>query len=184
MSNSSYFSKMIVEAAVQTNSRYFEAGTYLVEIDHCKFFLNRKRQMRAAVECTVVESNNITCPQTTQLTWVVALDNDSGPSTLKTFMVNLMGCKPNEITDEVVSSIFVEEGSDTAGQSIATGLHAIVNAHEKPTQAGGTYTKLLWKRFDMDSETRPDFKAMPQVGGQDSTQETAIDVSDNIPFSS
>ena len=183
--SSSYFSKMIVEAAIQTNARYFEGGTYLVEIDHCKFFLNRKRQMRAAVECTVVDSNNSACPETTQLTWVVSLDNDSGPSTLKTFMVDLMGCRPNEITDEVVNSIFIEEGSDNATPSIASGLHAIVNAHEKPTQSGGKYTKLAWKRFDPKTNTRPNFKAM--VDTSSATQSTSptesnVEVSDGIPF--
>ncbi len=184
MSNTSYFASLIANAPVQTSSRYFEAGTYLVEVDHCKFFLNRKRQMRAAVEVTVLESNNVTCPETTQLTWIVALDSDSGPSTLKTFMVNLMGCRATEITDEVVNKIFIDQESDSTDASIATGLQCIVNAHEKPTQSGGTFTRVLWKRFDSEKDTRPDFRAMTQVGAQPTieNEEVTAEVSDNIPF--
>ena len=58
MMDSNYFANLIASAPMQTSSRYFEAGIYLVEIDNCKIFSNRQRRPRATVECTVIDSNN------------------------------------------------------------------------------------------------------------------------------
>ena len=155
--DNSYFLNLIANANIQSAARYFQAGTYLVEIDNCKLFLNRMKRPRAAVDCTVIDSSNIDFKETSQVTMVVALDSDSGPDQLKTFIRDILGCEAKEVTSEVVSRIFVPEGSPTA--SIAVGLKAIVNAYDKPTKSGGVYTKTNWKGF-RDSDPLPNFQEM------------------------
>ena len=183
--DSSYFSDLIASAQIQTSSRYFEAGVYLVEIDNCKFFTNRQRRPRAAVECTVIDTNNVNFPQTTQLSWVVSLDSDSGPSALKGFISGVMGCKESEITNEAISKIFIYSDSPNSENtpSIAIGLKALVHAHAIQTQKGGTFTKLSWRGFNADTDERPDFSKMQQVGH---VEETVEDVDSQpvgtIPF--
>lgn len=164
--DSTYFANLIASAPTQNSSQYFEAGMYLVEIDNCKIFLNRQRRPRAAVDVTVIDSNNVKFPQTTQLSWVVSLDSDSGPSTVKTFITDLMGCQPHEVTGEVMLKTFinVDDPEMQGKQSIAVGLKATVNAYEKTTKSGGVFTKLSWKGFNPETDEKPDFRSMPQVG--------------------
>lgn len=164
--DANYFANLIANAPVQTSARYFEAGSYLVEIDNCKIFTNRQRRPRAAVDVTVIDSNNVNFPQTSQISWVVSLDSDSGPSTLKSFVCDILACQPHEITQEVMLRAFINtDDPNTSGQrSMLIGQKATVNAYEKPTKSGGIYTKCAWKRFDAESMTAPDFKAMTQVG--------------------
>ena len=186
--DSNYFANLIAAAPVQTSSRYFEAGIYLVEIDNCKIFSNRQRRPRAAVECTVINSNNAEYPQTTQVSWIVSLDSDSGPSELKTFIASVTGCRPADVTNEVFLNFFInaDDPSSEQKQSIAIGLQAIVNAYEKQTKNGGVFTKVSWKQFNPEKDTRPDFASMPAAGAKvqeevSYTEQKNLD-SDPIPF--
>ena len=188
MMDSNYFANLIASAPMQTSSRYFEAGIYLVEIDNCKIFSNRQRRPRAAVECTVIDSNNAEYPQTTQISWVVSLDSDSGPSELKAFIAGVTGCQPAEITNDVFLNFFINADDPNSGdkQSIAIGLQAIVNAYEKQTKSGGVFTKVSWKKFDAEKDTRPNFAAMPRAGANTQVnvptgEQKSLD-SDPIPF--
>ena len=55
MMDSNYFANLIASAPMQTSSRYFEAGIYLVEIDNCKILLKSSTPTSCkAVECTVI----------------------------------------------------------------------------------------------------------------------------------
>ena len=188
MMDSNYFANLIAAAPMQTSSRYFEAGIYLVEVDNCKIFSNRQRRPRAAVECTVIESNNDDFPQTTQVSWIVSLDSDSGPSELKSFIASVTGCQPSEVTNEVFLNFFInaDDPNSANNQSIAIGLQAIVNAYEKQTKSGGVFTKVSWKKFDAKKGTRPDFNSMPRAGANNqvdvaSTEQKSLDT-DPIPF--
>ena len=160
-----YFADLIANAAVQNSSRYFEAGVYLVKVDGAKIFMNRQRRPRAVVECSVVNSNNSNLPSTSQVSWVVSLDSDSGPGSLKTFICQISGCDESQVTSEVINKFFPAfEMNPNAEPSVAIGLHALVNAFEKPTKSGGVYTKLDWRAFDPSQDEAPDFANMPRAG--------------------
>lgn len=188
MMDSNYFANLIAAAPMQTSSRYFEAGIYLVEIDNCKIFSNRQRRPRAAVECTVIESNNDDFPQTTQVSWIVSLDSDSGPSELKSFIASVTGCRPSEVTNDVFLNFFInaDDPNSANNQSIAIGLQAIVNAYEKQTKSGGVFTKVSWKKFNAEKDSRPNFAGMPKAEAKSqeivSTNEQKNLDSDPIPF--
>ena len=173
--DANYFANLIANAPIQSSSRYFEAGVYHVKIDGCKMFENRQRRPRAAVECTVVESNNPSFPATSQVSWIVALDNDSGPSTIRSFISDLTGCTPAEAgAADVILKFFPHpETTPDAGPSVATGLHALVNAFEKPTKSGGVYTKCSWRKYDPASDDAIDFASMPAVGASAQPVDTA-----------
>lgn len=186
MMDSNYFANLIAAAPLQTSSRYFEAGIYLVEIDNCKMFTNRQRRPRAAVECTVIDSNNADFPQTTQISWVVSLDSDSGPSEIKGFIAGITGCREADVTNDVILNFFVnaDDQSAEAKQSIGIGLQGIVNAYEKQTKSGGVFTKVSWKKFDPTTDARPDFASMPkanQASNNANNLEKSVDT-DAIPF--
>ena len=173
------YADLIAGAEVQSSSRYFEQGTYLVQIDACKVFHNRQRRPRAAVECTVIKSNNSSLPATTSASWVVSLDSDSGPGNLKTFITDIFGCSKSDASDSAkVNAIFPMEDSTTP--SIAVGLQAIVNAYEKPTKAGGVFTRVLWTKFDPKTTELPEFTPLtPSVSPE--APSSAPDA-DPIPF--
>ena len=188
MMDSNYFANLIAAAPMQTSSRYFGPGIHLVEIDNCKIFSNRQRRPRAAVECSVIDSNNEEFPQTTQISWIVSLDSDSGPSELKTFIAGVTGCQPSEVTNDVFLNFFMnaDDPSSEGKQSIGIGLQAIVNAYEKQTKSGGIFTKVSWKKFDTQKDTRPDFASMPRAGSSNQvnvseTENKTLDT-DPIPF--
>ena len=149
-----YFAQLIAGSQVQHSSRYFEKGTFLVEIDNVKLFMNRKRQPRAAVECTVKQSSNSNLPAASSVSWIVSLDSDAGPSTVKTWIACMFRCSDADITSETIQDIFVGDGEDRI--SPASGFQAIVNAYEKPTRSGGVFTKCEWKRFE-EGDALPDF---------------------------
>ena len=186
MFDTNYLANMIANAEIQSSSRYFEKGLYLVEIDNCKFFMNRKRQPRAAVECSVIDSSNPNFPRTSSVSWIVSLDSDSGGNTLKTFLVDLTKANPNQVDATFVASVFISEG-DTSVSKLS-GIQALVNAYEKPTKSGGVFTKCDWNYFDPKSMEVPDFASMRlenQNTNQNSTQNAdanwgATDTS--IPF--
>jgi len=167
--DSNYFANLIAAAPVQTTSRYFEAGVYAVKVDAAKIFVNRQRRPRAAVDCTVLQSNNPNFPATSQVSWVITLDSDSGPSEIKTFIVALTGCTEAEAANPEVINKFFPNTIDNANMepSVAIGLHAIVNAFEKTTKSGGIFTKCSWKRFDPQADEMPDFSSMPRVTAAD-----------------
>jgi len=175
--DSSYFLNLIANGKVQSAARYFEAGTYLVEVDNCKMFQNRLQRPRAAVDCTVIDSSNVDFPETSQVTMVVALDSDSGPDQLKTFVCDILACKSSEVTSEVLSKIFVMEDSRDA--SLAVGLKAIVNAYDKPTKSGKLFTKITWKRFK-DSDEKPNFKEMRENQNKKGQVAEATHQSENV----
>ena len=182
MSDTDYFAGLIAGADVQSSSRYFEPGVYHVEIDAVKFFKNRKRQPRAAVECTVLDSSNANLGVSSSVSWIVSLDSDAGPSTIKTFLANVLEAKGSEITAQVIAEIFVNEDSDDNRVSPAAGYQCIVHAYEKPTKSGNVFTKCEWTRYKADRGDRlPDFskargaddEALAPMSQQDS---------DPIPF--
>ena len=183
-----YFADLIANAAVQNSSRYFEAGVYHVKVDGAKIFMNRQRRPRAVVECSVINSNNANLPTTSQVSWVVSLDSDSGPGSLKTFICQISGCNETEVTSEVINKFFPAfEMNPEAQPSVAIGLQATVNAFEKPTKSGGVYTKLDWRAFDPETDEAPDFANMPRVGASaapsaEAFQGAAVASSDPIPF--
>lgn len=179
--DANYFANLIANAPVQSNSRYFEAGVYHVKIDGAKIFMNRQRRPRAAVECTVINSNNPSFPTTTQVSWVVSLDSDSGPSTIKTFICSLTNCTPSQASDMTVINKFFPniELDPNASPSAAVGVQAIVNAYEKTTQSGGVFTKCVWGPYDADSEATPDFSKMPMAQASTTVHEMN---EDPIPF--
>ena len=157
-----FFATMIAEAEIQQGSRYFEPGLYLVQIDNCKFFANRHGRPRAAVDCTVVASNNSLFPETSQVTWVVSLDTDSGPNTVKTFIASLFKQTDSKsITAADVNKIFVKDGSMNV--SSASGMHALVNVYTIKTTAGNDFSKHEWRHFNIESDVIPDFENMTKV---------------------
>jgi len=158
-SESDYYAGLISGADIQTGSRYFEAGTYLVQIDEVKIFKNRKRQPRACVECTILKSNNPVLGVSSSVSWIVSLDSDSGPSTIKTWIAKVFETPQREITHEAVQRIIPTE--DSGATSPAVGLHCLVNAYEKPTKAGGIFTKCEWKRMIDGRDVLPDFTPAP-----------------------
>jgi len=158
-----FFASMIADADIQQGSRYFEPGVYLVQIDNCKFFANRQARPRAAVDCTVVGSNNANFPKTTQVSWVVSLDTDSGPNTVKTFIAKLFKVSSNdEIKSADVNKIFVKDGSTVS--STASGMYALVNVYNIKTKSDKDFTKCEWRHFDIETEEIPNFDAMPKAG--------------------
>lgn len=152
--NKDYFANLIAGANVQRSSRYFEKGTYLVEVDNAKMFMNRKRQPRAAVECTVLETSNNNLPRSSSVSWIVSLDSDAGPSTIKSWIFSMFGSPEDQITSAAVSDIFV--GEEESRVSSTNGFKAIVTAYEKPTRSGGVFTKCEWKRYN-EGDALPDF---------------------------
>jgi len=154
-----YFLNLIANAPIQNSSRYFEPGTYLVEIDHAKLFMNRKRQPRAAVDCTIIDSNNPNLTKMTSVSWVVSLDSDSGPSTIRTFICDLLSCNESEANGDLTNRVFVAEGEDR--KSLIVGIKAVVSAYEKATKSGGVFTRCNWKRFDADKMEMPNFSEIP-----------------------
>ncbi len=165
-----YFADLIANASVQNSSRYFEAGVYLVKIDGAKIFQNRQRRPRAAVECTILDTNNPNLPATSSVSWIVSLDSDSGPGSLLTFICNIAGCSEAEAKDsKVVNSFFPNFEMDTeAKPSVAIGLQALVNVYDKPTKSGGVFTKVEWSGFDAEKDTAPDFASMKEPVSQPS----------------
>ena len=158
-----FFVNGIANATVMNSSRYFEAGTYLLKIDSCTFFHNRKHQPRVAVSCTVEASNNVDFPETSQVSWVVPLDSDSGKEVIKTFICDVSGKNPSMIGPAQVTTVFILPGD--ASVSEFSGRYAIVNVYEKRTEKGGIFTKCDWKGFNPETDKRPNFQNMPQVGG-------------------
>jgi len=161
--DTNYFINLIASAPMQNSSRYFEAGTYHVEIDAAKMFMNRKRQPRVAVDCTVIDSNNPNLSKMTSVSWVVSLDSDSGPSTVRTFIRDLMGCQDHEVTADVLGKVFIDSDNpaNRDARSLVTSLQAIVNVYEKQTKSGGVFTRCDWKRFDPKESTAIDFSSIP-----------------------
>jgi len=181
--DANYFANLIANAPIQSSSRYFEKGIYHVTIDGAKIFLNRQKRPRAAVECTVVSSNNPDFPETSQVSWIVSLDNDSGPGTIRSFICDVTGCEAAEAsTFEVINKFFPNvEADPKAPRSVAAGLQALVHAFEKPTQSGGIYTKCQWRRFDPSKDEAPNFT--PAVTAVHAETSSAAPVgSDPIPF--
>jgi hypothetical protein len=185
MVSNEYIAQLFANASVKTSSRYFEAGVYHIKIDGAKIFSNRQGRPRASVDCTVVGSNNPSFPPTSQVSWVVSLDNDSGPSSIVTFIHDVTGCSPQEASSAQVLNKFFPNiaANPNAAPSIAIGLHALVHAFEKPTKSGGIYTKCSWKKFDPAQDEAPDFAAMPQVESVDKEiEEPESESGDPIPF--
>ena len=136
--------------------------------------------MRAAVEVTVIDSNNPSAGPHTDLSWVVSLDSDSGPSTVRTFIARMHDVSAEAVDDTMVNAAF---SFDTQA-SCLVGKRAIAVAWEKPTSNGGTFTRLSWKLFNEGDEV-PDFKAMMlPVHGQPVHGQPvhSVELSDDIPF--
>ena len=161
MAEFDFFANAIASAVAQTSSRYFEKGTYLVNIDNCTFFHNRKRQPRAVVSCSVIDSNNPDFPETSQVSWVVSLDSDSGPSTIKTFICDVTGAAAHTLTPKDINEAFIAPG--VHGVSKLAGTKALVNVYEKTTEKNTIFTKCEWKAFEEGRDKRPDFRQMTQV---------------------
>lgn len=166
MAEFDFFANAIANAVPQTSSRYFEKGTYLVSIDNCTFFHNRKRQPRAVVSCTVIDSNNVEFPESSQVSWVVSLDSDSGPATIKTFLCDVTSTAAHIVTPKDINEAFIAPG--VHGVSSLSGRQALVNVYEKTTEKNTIFTKCEWKAFDANKDTRPNFRRMTQMGGADS----------------
>jgi len=180
-----FFATMIAEAEIQQGSRYFEPGLYLVQIDNCKFFANRHGRPRAAVDCTVVASNNSLFPETSQATWVVSLDTDSGPNTVKTFIAKLFKQTDSKsITASDVNKIFVKDGSMNV--SSASGMHALLNVYTIKTTSGNDFSKHEWRHFNIDSDEIPDFENMAKVVNSPAPEGLQIEATgaqgNSIPF--
>jgi hypothetical protein len=177
--NTEYFANLIADAEVQKSSRYFEAGIYQVEIDDCKFITNSNGRPRAVVECTVIDSSNANFPPTSSVSWVVALDGYGGSGALKAFICDCFGSAPQSVTQQKVMALFSPDAN--TGVSVASGTQAIVNAYEKPTKAGGIFTKCMWKGFDPKKDTPPNFQdlrsrvSQPEISVAEAPTET-------IPF--
>lgn len=178
--NKEYFADLIADAEVQNSSRYFEAGVYLVEIDDCKFFSNSNGRPRAAVECTVLDSSNINFPTTSSVSWVVALDGYGGSGALKSFICDCFGSDSKSVTQQKVMALFTPDAK--TGVSVASGTQAIVNAYEKPTKAGGIFTKCTWKGFDEAKDTAPDFEELRRQAQPSPASPLPNVDTDNIPF--
>jgi len=180
--DANYFANLIANAPIQSSSRYFEKGIYHVTIDGAKIFLNRQKRPRAAVECTVISSNNPDFPETSQVNWVVSLDNDSGPGTVRAFICDVTGCTPEQAaTAEVVNKFFPNVEVPNAPRSVAAGIQALVHAFEKPTQTGGVYTKCQWRHFDPSKNEAPNFTPTMAAVHAAASPEAPVG-SDPIPF--
>jgi hypothetical protein len=193
MAEFDFFANAIANSVAQTSSRYFEKGTYLVNIDNCTFFHNRKRQPRAVVSCSVIDSNNPDFPETSQVSWVVSLDSDSGPSTIKTFICDVTGEAAHTLTPKDINEAFIAPG--VHGISKLAGRKALVNVYEKTTEKNTIFTKCEWKGFDATKDKLPNFRQMTQIGSSEQAQaqtaEAAIadtknsgwgNTDNNIPF--
>jgi len=172
-----FFIQGIAKAQVMNSSRYFEPGTYLVKIDTCTFFHNRKHQPRVGVNCTVVDSNNVDFPETSQVSWIVPLDSDSGKEVIKTFICDVSGRDPSSITNEAVTDVFILPG--VVKMSAFAGRLAIVNVFEKRTEKGGVFTKCDWRGFN-PQDTRPDFRNMPKLGGKSLSADAEDAAAENV----
>jgi len=168
MAEFDFFANAIANSVAQTSSRYFEKGTYLVNIDNCTFFHNRKRQPRAVVSCTVIDSNNLDFPETSQVSWVVSLDSDSGPSTIKTFICDVTGEAAHTLTPKDINEAFIAPG--VHGVSKLAGRKALVNVYEKTTEKNTIFTKCEWKGFDATKDKLPNFRQMTQIGSSEQAQ--------------
>lgn len=184
-SDDDFFAALIADSQMQSSARYFEEGTYLVQIDNAKIFKNRNRQPRAGVECTVVQSNNARIGASSSVSWVVSLDNDSGPGTVKSWVSRVFETPESEITGEAVKRIFVMEGEEGHRVSPASGFHCLVNAYEKETSKGGVFTKCEWKRVIDGRDTLPDFTIRSGAASSVAREEqimSPLRTTDEVPF--
>ena len=170
-----YFTSLIAGAQVSESTRYFEAGVYHVQIDNCKVKMSRQNLPRAIVECSVLGSNNPNFPASSQVSYIVKLENDAGPRDIKTFIRNIMNCSADQVTQDVINRVFIADGETQV--SMAQGMQAIVNAYDKPTKAGGSFTKLDWRYVDPQNPVLPNFREMVSVNSN--TQEVSPSEFDN-----
>lgn len=138
----SYYYELIAATLSIHRARYFEEGTYAVHVDNAYFFTNRQRRPRAAVECTVMRSNNANLPLGSSASWVVALDSDAAPASIRGFVECILPTV-DTITASDVGRIFPEK--TTGACSAAAGTMVRVIARKRPTRSGGEYTKVEWQ---------------------------------------
>ena len=170
----------IAGSECQNNARYIEAGTYLLTIDNCMNKANRNGDPRFIVEATVLNSTNPDFPRTSAVSWVVKLNSDLGPRTVKTFLRDVIGCPEGSITPDVIRESM--EPNEETGVSPLAGTQAIAFAREKPTKAGGTFTKVEWRRYN-EGDPLPDFAVARQSVPVAAEDESYADTDgDPIPF--
>ena len=145
------------------------------------------RRPRATVDVTVISSTNPNFRKGNSISWVVALDSDSGPATIKTFIYELFGCTKAEAGDAgKISAIFPNENDngEVSAASLAIGLEALVHCYEKNTKTGGVYTRTNWKRHDPAVDSAPNYEHdMSLFDAPEQEAETATQENGNeIPF--
>lgn len=133
----------IGNAKALLESEYIKPGTYWLRIDRNKIDKNRKGLVFAAIEMTVVrvldDLNGTGHRIGNSVTHLVMQANDYFLSEIKSFIGNVMGIQPEQISEDHANLVF---GPD---QPLA-GTVVEMQARNVVTQAGKDFTRIVYKR--------------------------------------
>lgn len=118
---------------------YFKEGDYLVEITKVHVFASREKGDLFFIETVVLESEGSDAnPVGSKPSQSIKLSLDSAKGNINGFVSGVMGCKPEEVTEEMVEEI-VSDANPLKGE------RAMVNAVNKSKKhSEGEFTNLTW----------------------------------------
>lgn len=148
----------IAEAQELRRSENFRDGHYIVRITDAVVKKNRHSLKIAIVEGIVMDSTNNQLPRGRSVSWVCKLQGtDMGMRDLKTQFRNIIRCKPEEVTADVLRTSFNPDPK--TGVSPLAGTVCYVYAHTKTLQSGNPWTTVEFRGMK-DGDIIPDFDLM------------------------
>lgn len=139
----SFFEGIQNARAGSRDGDYLKVGHYLVRIDRCKQGMNRKRIMFTAIEGTVIavmhDGNGEGHRVGDEVTHYMGSDSDYYFDDLSGFICAATGSQPTEVEPSDCKRMVSDE------QPFA-GFIMEYRGKNQPTQSGGVWTKIRWKK--------------------------------------
>lgn len=127
----------IREAKVSQGGVYIAPGVYRSKILAVKQGTTRKGVGFFVVELEHLKSNNESHPAGARVSWMVTLDKDAALGNVKEFLSIVTDTPEEQIDEEGVDLI-------TSAQNPLKDTIVDISAINKPTKAGGEYTRVSW----------------------------------------
>lgn len=140
-------------------SNYLKPGAYYLRIDRVKADSTRKNEDFLAVEMTVLnvldEAEGKANKVGENVSHLMMAKHDSFLGNVKAFVSNVLGCPPDEVTQENCIQICEYEENGKPVPSPLAGMVIEVSARNTVTKKQGTFTVVNYKREVAPAEYIP-----------------------------
>ena len=148
------------DAKMRVDANYVAPGHYYFHINKCKTAENRKGDAFAAVEMTAVhvldDDNGAGHKAGEDVTWLIMVKNDFFASDILTFICNILGEDPNELSEDdrisAAEQVFATDDDKDHGQPLAGTVVEVKGRNVKLKDSGKDFTKVSFVRSVPASE--------------------------------